>query len=63
MKFDNEISVRTAVLTGVVAWLTGPKMGLQAEVAAGIGALVGYLLDKYLFGVKAKRSNGVKQVD
>ena len=51
-KFDPEISVRTAAIAALVGWLTGPKIGMPPEAAAGIGAVAGWLIDRLLFRMK-----------
>ena len=58
MKFDKEISVRSALLGAVVAYLSGPRIGLPPEVAGALGLVVGWVVDQAVFWAKGRLAGG-----
>lgn len=54
MKFDKEISLRTAVVGLIMGLLASERLGLSAEAASILGAFSGALYDLAWFWAKKK---------
>ncbi len=54
MKFDKEISVRSAMLGLLTGWLASERIGLSTEAAAVLGAFAGASYDVAWFWLKKR---------